>query len=274
MSDRLLRWYPPAWRERYGAELLALLEDTLDGRPPSWRLRLSLLLAGLRERAYAAGLAGSSAPSDVRRRAGTLVVLCAWTAFVFAGAAYARLAEHADLFVSRSAHPVVVWSYTLVQAGALLAGAAVVTGAVVALPALWRYARSGGWPHVRRPILVAATLSGMAAPLTFAVSYDAVALAWVLLGSAAIVAWTVAAVVAARRVTLTAELLRVETALATVVAVSTTATTVSAYVWWRAVATTAPWFLHGAPLAGWPAFAAMPPAAVVALAGAVRAHQA
>jgi hypothetical protein len=26
----LLRWYPRAWRERYGEELLALVQDTLD----------------------------------------------------------------------------------------------------------------------------------------------------------------------------------------------------------------------------------------------------
>jgi hypothetical protein len=29
---RLLRWYPRAWRERYGEEFLALVEDTLGGR--------------------------------------------------------------------------------------------------------------------------------------------------------------------------------------------------------------------------------------------------
>ena len=30
----LLRWYPRAWRERYGGELAALIQDNLDeGRP-------------------------------------------------------------------------------------------------------------------------------------------------------------------------------------------------------------------------------------------------
>jgi len=47
---RLLRWYPRAWRERYGDEFLALVEDTLDGREPGWRLHLSVVWAGLRER--------------------------------------------------------------------------------------------------------------------------------------------------------------------------------------------------------------------------------
>ena len=28
---KLLRWYPRAWRERYGEEFLAMIEDSLDG---------------------------------------------------------------------------------------------------------------------------------------------------------------------------------------------------------------------------------------------------
>jgi hypothetical protein len=30
----LLRWYPRAWRQRYGDEFLALVEDGLDGQRP------------------------------------------------------------------------------------------------------------------------------------------------------------------------------------------------------------------------------------------------
>lgn len=33
----LLRWYPRAWRERYGEEMLALIQDDLEeGRPRPW----------------------------------------------------------------------------------------------------------------------------------------------------------------------------------------------------------------------------------------------
>jgi hypothetical protein len=49
--SRLLRWYPRAWRERYGDEFLAMVEDGLDGRRPGWRLRFGVVGAGLRERA-------------------------------------------------------------------------------------------------------------------------------------------------------------------------------------------------------------------------------
>ena len=51
---RLLRWYPRAWRERYGEELLALIQDTLDEGRPTWRLRLSVAWGGLRERGHQA----------------------------------------------------------------------------------------------------------------------------------------------------------------------------------------------------------------------------
>ena len=46
----LLRWYPRAWRDRYGGELVALIQDTLDEGRPAWRLRLSVIGGGLRER--------------------------------------------------------------------------------------------------------------------------------------------------------------------------------------------------------------------------------
>jgi hypothetical protein len=49
---RLLRWYPRAWRERYGEELLALIQDTLDEGRPTWRLRFSVAWGGLRERGH------------------------------------------------------------------------------------------------------------------------------------------------------------------------------------------------------------------------------
>ena len=38
-AAKLLRWYPRVWRERYGEEFLAMVEDSLEGRRPGWRLR-------------------------------------------------------------------------------------------------------------------------------------------------------------------------------------------------------------------------------------------
>ena len=42
-AKRVLRWYPAAWRRRYGEELIAMLDDTHgdDGLP--LRVRISLV---------------------------------------------------------------------------------------------------------------------------------------------------------------------------------------------------------------------------------------
>ena len=52
-TPRVLRWYPSAWRRRYGRELVALLEDTYGDRPLPLRCRLSLIHSGTRERGRA-----------------------------------------------------------------------------------------------------------------------------------------------------------------------------------------------------------------------------
>lgn len=47
---RMLGWYPRSWRDRYGKEMSALLEDTYaDGGIP-FRSRLALIRAGVGER--------------------------------------------------------------------------------------------------------------------------------------------------------------------------------------------------------------------------------
>ncbi len=45
--SRLLRWYPPQWRERYGDELEALVADTLEEEKPSLRFVMAVSWAGL-----------------------------------------------------------------------------------------------------------------------------------------------------------------------------------------------------------------------------------
>jgi len=57
---RLLRWYPRAWRERYGEELLVLIQDTQEEGRPTWRLRLGVIRGGLRERGHQAVRAGKA----------------------------------------------------------------------------------------------------------------------------------------------------------------------------------------------------------------------
>ena len=46
----ILRWYPAAWRRRYGEELIAMLDDTYGNDKLPRRVRMSLLRSGLIER--------------------------------------------------------------------------------------------------------------------------------------------------------------------------------------------------------------------------------
>jgi len=46
----ILRWYPAAWRQRYGEELIAMLDDTHGNDKLPRRARMSLRRSGLIER--------------------------------------------------------------------------------------------------------------------------------------------------------------------------------------------------------------------------------
>ncbi len=146
----LLRWYPRRWRERYGDELLTLIEDTLDGRPPTLRLHLSVAWGGLRERARQALPSGPKA----RRLARTYD---RWTTFFGAGLTLAILPPLLDT-PARSA----AWAWPMTAAlDAMLAlialtAAAMLAGGAAALPALVRFLRTGGWPTIRYRIWLAA----------------------------------------------------------------------------------------------------------------------
>ncbi|HEU5243039.1 MAG TPA: hypothetical protein VFU33_01445 [Gaiellaceae bacterium] len=49
-ARRLLRWYPQAWRARYGEEFTQLLVDDIRERPHSWRRTLDVARSGLAAR--------------------------------------------------------------------------------------------------------------------------------------------------------------------------------------------------------------------------------
>jgi len=46
----VLRWYPPAWRRRYGEELITMLDDTHGHDELPLGVRMSLIRSGLIER--------------------------------------------------------------------------------------------------------------------------------------------------------------------------------------------------------------------------------
>jgi hypothetical protein len=148
---KLLRWYPRAWRERYGDEFLAMVEDDLDGERPGLRFRLSLARAGLRERGHRVRLAGQRAALQALS-----ALTGRWWAFFVAGYLFAILPyEFKALSGAAQEWPVTAALAALV-AVAVLGGVAVLIGGLLALPAFGRFLRAGGWRQIRRRVAWAA----------------------------------------------------------------------------------------------------------------------
>jgi hypothetical protein len=147
-TGKLLRWYPRAWRERYGEEFLALIRDTLDGRRPTWRLRLSVAWAGLRERWHHAVRTAKAVAE--RPRASR------WLTSAVIGGVVSLVPAN----LKASLPPARAWQGTAaldaLLAVASFTCAAVLAGTLVAVPAFVRFLQAGGWPKVRRRIAWAA----------------------------------------------------------------------------------------------------------------------
>jgi hypothetical protein len=145
---RLLRWYPRAWRERYGEEFLAMVEDTLDGGPPGWRLRLAVTGYGLRERGHQAGRASRWVlPGLARDFAGSPD-----SAMIVAGYLLVILPHELGPAPARPTGA----ALDVLTALIALAGLALLAGGLAALPALIRFLRAGGRLTVRRRLSWAA----------------------------------------------------------------------------------------------------------------------
>lgn len=136
----LLRWYPRTWRDRYGEELLVLIQDTLEEGRPAWRLRLGVISGGLRERVHQAVRAGKAAAKGASN---------GWLTAMIAGSTLGNLPWN----LKAPLPPARAWQET--AAFDALVGAFAVTGVVVlasglvAAPAFIAFLREGGWPKIR-----------------------------------------------------------------------------------------------------------------------------
>ncbi|HWD50832.1 MAG TPA: hypothetical protein VG412_00420 [Acidimicrobiales bacterium] len=262
MSGSMLRWYPSAWRARYGDELAALIQDDLDGKPPTVGYRWSIARSGMGERLRGAGLVGDSVPPTARVRGGAFTVLCAFALFIIPGVGFAKISEHWDQSISRGPRHVPAVSFNLLASLAGACAVAVVLGALAVLPTFLRFVRDGGWPVIRRRVIwaVVATLATAATTVALAVWarhltdhqrnagfgwYQLVVVVVAFLFASTIATWSVAAIAATRRLHLGGGQVKVAGALAVAVAVSMPVMTAAAAVWWGSMATVAPWFLAG-----------------------------
>jgi hypothetical protein len=242
-AARLLRWYPRAWRERYGEELLALIQDTLDEGRPTWRLRLGVISGGLRERAHEAGQAVRAA---INPRSGPNL----WAKMLVAGTTVALLPQN----LSESPSPARGWqavaAFDAMLAAVALIGAVVVAGGLAALPALVRFLQAGGWPKIRRRVAWAAgatvAAGGGLAALVLVVDSRSPAqldaswvylVGWLATGLAIAVAiglWATAAAATAGHLALVPRVRAVQLVLGAVAAPLVTLVLVTLTLWWSA----------------------------------------
>ena len=218
----LLRWYPRAWRERYGDELVALVEDSSGGRAPTPKIKVSIVWAGLREHAHDAGFVGTRRSAPEQFRTGALVVLCAWAGFVLAGASFSKLSEHFAQSVPATSRALPQVAFSVVVVLGAVGATLVLIGGLVALPAFVRFVRSGGWLSLSRHVIRATGLSVIAVcaviPLSFWAHhlneiqrnggdriYSGAFVTWGLLVAATLTQWTMVGVAAARRIDFAAQ---------------------------------------------------------------------
>lgn len=252
-AERLLHWYPAAWRARYGEELTGLIVDMSDGRRLSWRLRADVAAAGARERMR---LNGGDA------RGGGRAVLWAWAMFVLAGMMVAKTSEHWQSALPPGGHLVASLAFGALTVLAATTAVLVLAGIALTIPSLVAFLRSGGWPQIRRWILSAAALTGILVAATVGLAawahaltpfarnghdalYGAAFLTWVALGTTTLLVWTRAATATADRLSLSPTTLHLHARLTTPIASLMALMTVATVTWWVAVAVTAPGALTG-----------------------------
>jgi hypothetical protein len=86
-AKRLLRWYPPTWRERYGDEFTELLIADVSERPNSSGRTLNIIGSGLLARLSDVGLTGRALEGPDQTRASLAVLTCSLAAYLALGIA-------------------------------------------------------------------------------------------------------------------------------------------------------------------------------------------
>jgi hypothetical protein len=166
--ERLLRWYPTAWRSRYGAGMVVLMEDTYATAGVPLRSRLAIMRAGVCERAREAGVLGRETSPLDRQRAGSLLVLCGWAAVMLAGAFFAKFTDNWNSLLSGGGRTLSNVSFIAVQWGGVLGIVLVAVAVVCVVPSLVALVRAGGWASVRRPIVRTVIVGAVVVALTVA----------------------------------------------------------------------------------------------------------
>lgn len=137
----LLRLYPAGWRDRYGDEFDALLEDC----PLTPFALVDVLLGALDAHIEPIDNNGRIVRMLNRPRRGAIVIFCAYIAFVLAGLSFNQMIED-DLRALDGPHPDLAAVYYVVAGGAIVALLAVLAGGLpIAFGAIRRAVTSRRW---------------------------------------------------------------------------------------------------------------------------------
>jgi hypothetical protein len=231
----LLRWYPRAWRERYGEELLALIQDSLQEGRPGWPLQLSVIWGGLGERGRQAWHAATTSFKAWSDKGSTILL-----AGLICGFGLDSLTT-----ASSAARPWREVALDALLAAVTLTGALVLADGLVAFPALVRFLRAGGWPKIRRRVGWAAGATAVAVGgLVFVWGSDWQAqrnVSWAILAgllvtglatTGAIGLWSATATATARHLTLAPRVRAAQLILGAVLPTAVMAMIVTSSLWW------------------------------------------
>jgi hypothetical protein len=125
-----IRLYPAAWRDRYGDEFGALLEET----PMSIPVAFDVLVAAVDAHVHPAGPHRRWPLMIERIRRSELAVFASWVVFVVAGLAFQRMTEGDPFAPIASSQAAVGVSYAVIGGGAVVSLVAVtIAGVPIAL---------------------------------------------------------------------------------------------------------------------------------------------
>jgi len=238
------------------------LQDRLEDSTLTLRFRMSVAVAGLRERCYGSGLVGARSAPSTQRRTGSLTVLVAWSIMMVGGASLVKTAEHFSAALPAQSPSITQFAYSATAVAGMVGTLLVIVGAFVALPGFVRFLRAQKWSEVRRMFVTSLVASAALVVSTLGLSlwahhlttaqrngadgaYSGVIVAFVLLVVVTIGLWTSMSVAVASRIDFSPRELRWASGLAIAVSLSSILVVVGATVWWIEMGVHAPWFLQG-----------------------------
>jgi hypothetical protein len=150
LQHRALRLYPAAFRERYGAELSTLIDDS----PARTRDLVNLLGGAVSQHIRPEAALQASLPRTARVTASVRGVIYSWLLFVIAGLGFYKTTENDAAHKAVSSSGVLPPAHFIVQALAVIAGIAI----VLSVAALIRADREDDSPEIQSRDLRGASL--------------------------------------------------------------------------------------------------------------------